>query len=165
MKVHRENDVYSTLHITGPTYVSLKLTLASAPVDDFPVDHVESQLRTPPTADVVRIATTAGAARANAKYDVTFFPAHVRCDVDHYRPESILDHLTFKIVEYAAISRFAARVQQHISDSPLTYNKLAAECGVAKSVLYTIAKSGAFTGVEQKDAVTLIEHFHLHTGG
>ena len=132
MKIHRENDVYSTLHITGPTYVSLKLTLASAPVDDFPVDHVETPLRAPPTDDLVRTATTAGAARANAKYDVALFPVYVRCDVDHYRPESILDHLTFKIVEYAAIPRFATRVQQQIADSPLTYNKPAAECGVAK---------------------------------
>ena len=165
MKIHREDDVYSTTHVTGPTCVSLKLTLASDPVEDFPVDLIASPLREPPCAEIVRTATTAGATRANEKYDVTFFPVSVRCNIDHYRPESILDYLTFCIVEYAAIPRFAPAVQKQIAESQLTYHKLAAECGVAKSVLSTIAKSGAFTGVDQKDAVTLIEHFHLHTGG
>ena len=164
MKIFHERDVYSTIHCTGPTYLKLSIRLGDAPSDSPLVEIADASPRRNPDSQTVVAACVAGALRANAKYRSSFHPTWIRCSIDHYGPSSILDYVTFKIVEFAAIPSFAPALQRSISDSPLSFHKLSAESGVAKSVLSSIAKSGSVDGIEHDVVVTLIEHFHLHTG-
>lgn len=164
MQVHRDGDLYSAMHCTGPTCIYLKLRLTETRKDAPDVIAGKPNLVTHyplPSDGEIAASVLLGTDRANSTYNANLHPAEIWHSIDHYRPASCIEYIAFKLVEFGALPSFGPATQAAISGSSLSFHKLSAACGVSKSVLSQIAESASLDGVEQDVAVKLIEHFNL----
>jgi hypothetical protein len=151
-------------HITGPTYLKLAVSVSSTLVCSPTVELTEKF----PHATVlddhdVAASVLRGADKANTQYHAQMHPVAIRYACDGHNALSRIEYVTFKMIEAAAIPRFAVDLQAAINNSDLSYHKLAQATAVPKSVLSGIARSAAVAEVEPDILVRLLKYFRIIT--